>query len=345
MNPRTPPPPTAHDRDPDLFARRHHARFHDPTVPYHVISKLFQGLCLLVPTKELNDILLGVIARAQARWPDVKLYAYAILSNHLHLMLQGHPQQLPHFIGFIKREITRRCAPLVGWSGDTMWSRAYVSTALPTAEAQLHCLRYILGQGVKEGLVERPEAWPGPHCAHHFWGEGPVSGVWLDGTRYGKALYKERLKPAERRRPVDKARYTTRYTVRLDRLPVWAGLSEEEVASELEVMRSEVVEEGIRLRGGRRALGVAGVMRQERRRARPVPRPPWWEGRRRMVCWSKPGSAETRAYVERYWSFQWAFREASKAYLGGDETVEFPEGAFKPPVYGARSRAGPMRAA
>lgn len=66
-----------------LFSSRHHARYHDPTVPYHVIARVFQGLCLLTPSPKINDVINGVIGRAQELWPNVQLYAHAFLSNHV----------------------------------------------------------------------------------------------------------------------------------------------------------------------------------------------------------------------------------------------------------------------
>ncbi len=327
------------------FSSRKHARYHDPNIPYHIIARLFQGLCLLTPSPRINDIINGIIGRAQELWPDVKLYAHAVLSNHLHWMIQGHPHDIPAFIGFIKREISRRCAPIIGWKGDTMWSREYWSTALPTEEAQINCLRYIASQSVKEGLVERPEQWPGVHCAHQLWGKGPVMGTWLDGTRYGKACYKQSVRPRNKRRLVERDQYITRYEVRLTTIPAWQGLSKRRLERELSVMHEDIVKEGAQRRGGRRALGARAVMRGSRRRSFPMPQPPWFGEQRRMICWSSLSAPQTRQYLQEYWAFQLAYREASAAYLAGDDSVAFPPGAFKPPVFGDRSTARRPKAA
>jgi hypothetical protein len=41
-----------------------------------------------------------------------------------------------------------------------MWQRRYEATALPSSSSQMKCLKYLLGHGVKEGLVESPLDWP-----------------------------------------------------------------------------------------------------------------------------------------------------------------------------------------
>ena len=94
--------------DRTLFAGAHHARRIEPHVPYHVISRIFQGRCLLVPNPELNDLIAGVVGRAQALFSSVTLFAITVLSNHIHALLMGPPDQVPAFLGSIKREISRR---------------------------------------------------------------------------------------------------------------------------------------------------------------------------------------------------------------------------------------------
>jgi hypothetical protein len=61
-----------------------------------------------------------------------------------------------------------------------------------------------------------------------------------------------------------------------------------------------------------------------------LPPQPWFEERRRMVCWADPRSLETKAYLDRYWHFQRAFRSASAQLLAGKLDVEFPPSAFRP---------------
>ena len=171
------------------FAHRHHARHHDPEVPYHVILRTFQGRHQLVPHARFRVVAAGVLAKACAKLESIRLFAYVAMSNHLHLELQGMPKEIPRFIAYVKRELTNRWGGEIEWT-DTIWKTGYVSTALPTADSQVSCLRYILSHGVKEKLVERAEDWDGLHVARELVSGESLKGEWLDGTLFGKVLWK-----------------------------------------------------------------------------------------------------------------------------------------------------------
>lgn len=305
----------------------HHARFHDPNVVYHVLWRTFQGRMLLTPSDELNDIAAGVVARAQDVFKNVRLYALAFLTNHCHLMLQGPADQLPAFIGYVKRELSRRWGRAVNWPG-TLWSDTYYSTALPTQESQRHCFAYVLAQGVKEGLVAAPEQWPGLHIAHYVIKGRALQGGWLDGTAYGKALFKDRRRntPAG----VAKEHYIEQLTVRIDTLPCWQGLAAEQIQSEIAAMRASVIAEGEQGRDGAAPISIEKLRARNFDEHRQLPKPPWWQERRRLICWSHSKAIATREYLKHYWEFQRSFRHASDRWMRNELPATFPAASFRP---------------
>ena len=171
-----------------FYTGTHHARFIPPDVPIHVISRVFQGRYLLVPHKVLNRIIAGVLGKAQRLYKGVKLFAIAVMCNHLHMMLQGPPDQVVAFIAYFKREVSYRWGrtPFARWTG-TMFHR-YISSALPTPESQEVCLKYILSQGVKEGAVDKPQQWPGVHAARHLLYDTPLEGEILNATEWCREM-------------------------------------------------------------------------------------------------------------------------------------------------------------
>src|SRR5215210_1214603 len=50
-------------------------------------------------------------------------------------------------------------------------------------EAQIARLKYVLGNGVKEGLVEKVSQWPGVHCVRALVEGETVEGYWFDRSQ------------------------------------------------------------------------------------------------------------------------------------------------------------------
>jgi REP element-mobilizing transposase RayT len=84
-----------------------HARYLQPGMVYHIISKTLRGQFLLAPKKGVSSLCGGVVAMARQNWPEVKLYGFAFMSNHIHLMVSSYGHDVSGFVGFIKREISR----------------------------------------------------------------------------------------------------------------------------------------------------------------------------------------------------------------------------------------------
>ena len=323
--------------EPDLsparpFAGAHYARYLEPGVPYHIISRVFQGRCLLVPDDHINDVIVGVLSRARELYPHIRLFAIACMSNHIHAMLTGPAHNVAAFLAFVKREISRRLAPHCDWYGGTMWNE-YLASALPTPDSQEQALRYILAQGVKEELVERAQDWPGVHAAKVLATGAPLMGHWLDATAYGRARRKRRA--AQRPGPINMERFRTLRQLTFDPIPAWISLSPVDYQQRIATMLDDIEIEGRALRQGRPVLGPDGVRATPRTLILPLPRPPWFEDRRRMICWCDMRAPEAVEYLDRYRAFQRAFREASSARRSGRTFPPFPEGAFSPPyVFG-----------
>ncbi|MGH3861860.1 transposase [Actinokineospora sp.] len=142
-----------------------------------VTMRTVHGRLLLRPSRAVNDLIVGVIGRAQRRY-GMRLHALAVLGNHWHsLMSPDSPQQLAAFVDYVAGNIAREVGRLHEWR-EKFWARRYRSIVVShEEEAQAGRLEYILGQGVREGLVERPHQWPGVHCAVAL-----ESGTDLEGT-------------------------------------------------------------------------------------------------------------------------------------------------------------------
>src|SRR6185295_2009063 len=77
----------------------------------------------------------------------------------------------------------REAGRLANWR-ERFWSRRYDSILVTDEDrAQVQRLKYVLSQGCKEGLVRRPQDWPGVHSVRAMLGEETLEGLWFDRSR------------------------------------------------------------------------------------------------------------------------------------------------------------------
>jgi REP element-mobilizing transposase RayT len=73
-------------------------------------SRTIQGRLLLRPSPELNDLILGVLGRAQRLYP-LEILGYVFASNHYHLLLRVEDaRQLSRFMGYFNGNLAREVA-------------------------------------------------------------------------------------------------------------------------------------------------------------------------------------------------------------------------------------------
>jgi len=303
-----------------------------PNGEYLISQRCLLGFFLLRPSKRLNGLIAGVIGKAQAMYP-VKVIALAFLSNHYHLILSSRDQEvLSAFMNFVSSNIAREAGRLHGWRGK-LWARRFDGVAITDeALAQVSRLKYVLSQGVKEGLVASPRHWPGLSAAQALLSGQDLKGVWVDRS----ALYRARQKKAGLQvRPID---FEEKVTVKLSQLPCWADLSPEAYRQRVRELVEAIEKEAAALHAqqGTRPAGRREVLRQSPRyrpeKLKSTPRP--------LVHAASRAARE--CFLESYRLFVRAFRAAAERFRAGDLGVEFPLGSFPPapPFVGTAARSG-----
>ena len=283
-----------------------------------VTLRTVHGRLLLRPGRRLNDLAVGVLGRAQRKY-GMRIHALAVLSNHAHLLVSPEsPQQLAHFMAYIAGNIAREVGRLHDWR-DKLWSRRYRSIIVShEEEAQVARLAYILGHGVKEGLVERPQHWPGVHCAHALLTGGELEGTWFDRS----AEYEARRRGEE----FAHGDFATSERVVFSPLPCWALVDAGTYRERVAAIVRRIVEDGRHQRGGKAVLGKRAILAQD-----PHERP--LHSDRSPAPAVHAASREIRVMLRAaYWQFADAFREAAHRLRCGDRLVRFPYGAFPPPI-------------
>jgi REP element-mobilizing transposase RayT len=283
-----------------------------------VTCRTLQSRFLLRPNEAVNDIIVGVLGRAQRKYP-IRVCAYAFASNHFHLILDvDDALQLSRFMRYVNSNLARKIGRLVNWR-DKIWARRYQAIVISSEEAvQVERLRYVLSHGVKEGLVERVSDWPGAHCAQALLTGEPVQGYWYDETQ----AYAARRRGEE----FDRMRFATLETLTLSPLPCWKHLPEEKRRKLAADLIAEIEAEAAtrRQRTGSQVLGASAIRRQH-----PLGRPKKSK-KSPAPLFHAASQAVRRELYEMYGWFVAAFREAAEKLRAGDRMVSFPAGSFPP---------------
>jgi REP element-mobilizing transposase RayT len=283
-----------------------------------VTCRTIHGRLLLLPTQQLDEIVVGILARAQRTF-QVRCCGYCFLANHYHLLLDvDSARQLAKFMGYVNSNLAREVGRLADWR-EKIWSRRYQAILVSGEEAaQVGRLRYILSHGPKEGLVERPGDWPGVHAARDF-AEGQAAvGYWFDRTQEYAAR--------RRRQTFDRLHFATPETLNLSPLPCWKGLSETVWRKRAVGLVAEIESEfaAQRAKTGKEPLGVPAILSQHPhdrpQRSKKSPAPLVHAASRHV----------RRELYNAYREFVAVYRSAADKLRAGDPTARFPAGSFPP---------------
>jgi hypothetical protein len=224
---------------------------------------------------------------------------------------------LSAFVGYLEANIAREVGRHIGWRGP-FWERRFSAEPILKDDALIGRMRYLLGHGVKEGLVESAEAWPGltclPELAHGVTRLFP----WYDRTKQWWARV--------RGSPCDEARFMTSYRVDIVPLPCWTALEPRAQLEAAGALVAEANEEAKTRRGDKPALGVDAVCAQD-----PFSSPQVVKRSPRPLCHAASREARV-AFRRMYREVVHTYREASALFRAGAWHVAFPAGTFRPRV-------------
>ena len=236
----------------------HPLRWFFPNVVYELTTRTMQGRYLLRPSPGLRGRLVGIIARAQALY-DVQVYCFVVLSNHWHLLASATcGEALALFMSYVNGNIARECGRAHDWAGP-LWGRRVRPIPILDDDAARERLRYLIAQGVKEGLVASPLDWPGASAVPALVDNMTVEGTWVNRD----TLRRETRRAERRGEVIDAAQHEHRIELVLTPLPVFAKLDRLALRATHQAMIDEVVAEQHRVRGNTPVLGASAVLAQD----------------------------------------------------------------------------------
>ena len=291
----------------------------NPGQLFEITTRSIDRRLLLRPSKDVNDIIVGVIGRAQHHY-DVTIHAFVFMSTHYHLLATfASAKDKSRFIGFINCNITRKLNALNQRSGAG-WQRRFTAIGVSKDRCtQERRLRYLLAHGVKEKLVRRAQDWPGASSLPWLVLGKQIRGVWTSFTARYHATHRKSHVPK-------KGEFDIVYVLKLAVLPCWRGMSAELwrrlVAEMVADIEAEACERRVAL--GVEVLGVDAVLAAEPLSQLPRQR------RTRAPIVHAVNEAVRKHLQEQLRLRNEAYDEASQRFRDGEWDVVFPSGMFRP---------------
>jgi putative transposase len=289
-----------------------------PGTTYLVTRRCSERRFFLRPSKKTNEVFRYLLAVAASR-TGVRLHAFCVLSNHVHLVLTDPYAKLPEFHRYLDGLVARAINCALGrW--ESFWDPdSYSAVRLETQDDVLEKMVYTLANPAVAGLVHRGCEWPG---------------LWSDPRQVGG-------EPRDVGRPKEFFREAGPMPA-LARLQLYRppGFEGDEAFHELLASRLREAEDraaAARASEGRSVLGPLRVLSQKPH-ARPAP----GDSRRtlspRVACRNKWGRIQA---LQRLANFGRAYRQALLEWRAGLRAVLFPSGTWLMRVqHAARCESG-----
>ncbi len=143
-------------------------RLYAPGGTIHVVARC-NNREFYVTAAEDFEVLLAHL-REMLRTYDVTLYAYTLMSNHIHLLLRAPEQEaLGRPLRWFMTETSRAFHRTRGRRGH-FWERRHWACLVEDDLYVLAALRYLDRNPVRAGLVEDPATYPWSSCATYACG-------------------------------------------------------------------------------------------------------------------------------------------------------------------------------
>ena len=162
-------------------------RIHDPFFTHFVTNRCEHELFLLIPRKEVNDIILYWFVKAhQLFGKDIEIYAFIFLSDHFHLLLRDPCGQLAKFMCYFQGNVARSLNRLHKRAGK-FWSREFDDVIVDGEDEFWDRFSYTTLNAVKSGLVATPSQWKGVGSYDYLMNDKPIVATGLNLSKYNEA--------------------------------------------------------------------------------------------------------------------------------------------------------------
>ena len=155
------------------------ARLVLPNYPHHVVQRGHNKQVVFVDASDFEHYLTNL--RELKRSLAVKVYAFCLMTNHVHLLLDpgDDPMALAKLMKVLAARTTRYRNRLEGRTG-TLWESRYRSSIVQNDTYLLACTRYIELNPIRARMVAHPRDYPWSSFNTRF--NTTPGADWLDET-------------------------------------------------------------------------------------------------------------------------------------------------------------------
>jgi len=134
------------------------ARVVVPEFPHHIVQRGHNRQAVFVTDADFRYYLSSLLEFKELF--EVKVYAYCLMTNHVHLLLTPACQRgLGQLMKRLAGRQTRYCNKQEGRRG-TLWEGRYKSSLVDKDNYLLTCVRYIELNPMRAGMVAQPKDYP-----------------------------------------------------------------------------------------------------------------------------------------------------------------------------------------
>ena len=162
-----------------------HARVTYEGAYHHIISRGLRGEPVLL-SPELKNYFLKLLMEAKNKY-RIKIFAYCLMDNHYHLVLQNSSGRLGDFMRYLNGTFGKYYRYLEGGKGYVFQDR-YKSTLIQDETYMIMVLTYVLLNPVRAGIVKNPYDYRWSSISDYFSEKpsGLVDRDFVEGSIEGK---------------------------------------------------------------------------------------------------------------------------------------------------------------
>lgn len=128
---------------------------------YFITNRTIEERMWLRPDQETNQACTRALAVALNKYPDVKLIAFVVMSNHFHLVLQADEYgSISDFVGIFQARLARQINARLDRRGP-VWQRRFSAIPIVDDTALEDRITYTVLNPVRANLVTHIDKWPG----------------------------------------------------------------------------------------------------------------------------------------------------------------------------------------